>query len=272
MLILLVHMISHFILDRDLHFELNPSSLYIIESIQSGNWDNIGNNFYCTVCDNNYSGEKCNIYCNNTTNCKNGICGDGHCMDDQYKNSKLNVNLMVKHGQACNCYNDEINGFRKHDPDSNIPCSICDNNYFGDDCKTYCLASTTCNNNGECNPLDGTCICSEDNINGYWGGTDCTECKKAIIIRQQKINVVYHNLQLKLIVKLMEVLGQMLVQFFVIVINVQIMVIVILMVLVSVIKMILMDTTEELTVISVKLDIQKMENQKMLNIKLCRRS
>ena len=48
---------------------------------------------------------------------------------------KLNVNLMVKHGPS-NCYNDEINGFRKHDPDSNIPCSICDNNYFGDDCKT----------------------------------------------------------------------------------------------------------------------------------------
>ena len=37
-----------------------------------------------------------------------------------------------------------------------------DPNYYGIDCATLCLASTTCYDNGDCNKTDGSCICDDD--------------------------------------------------------------------------------------------------------------
>ena len=59
------------------------------------------------------------------------------------------------------------------------PCSKCVDNYYpetGDNiCNTFCLASETCNSNGECN-ADGKCVCYLDDILGYYNGENCNNC------------------------------------------------------------------------------------------------
>jgi hypothetical protein len=139
-----------------------------------------GNN--CTSCETNYFGSSCATYCNATTTCSgNGTCntdtGQCACNDGYFGPScatYCNPNsTCTGHGSCdpssgqCRC-EDRFGGvacdtcYYQHSTGAN--CDICEADYFGSSCTTYCNPSTTCSGHGTCNNT-GQCACSD----GYYG-------------------------------------------------------------------------------------------------------
>lgn len=86
------------------------------------------------------------------------VCTDRQCLD-RYSGQNCTDYCNLDCGDHGNCYQDEVN--------KQTMC-MCEENYYGHDCRTFCDPKTSCGEHGQCS-LDGKCECQA----GY-SGPNCT--------------------------------------------------------------------------------------------------
>ena len=161
------------------------SNIDCVNGTISGNM--VEDNCACN-CDDGYEGDTCEtasaciqdevtndsigkIHCQNGGQ-PTGTTGDCGCdCDDGYYGDQCQYSRTT----TCNGRGDPgDNGICVCDDgwidDGENQCFQCADNYYGDDCSVYCVASETCNDHGTCNS-DGSCHCETE-----WGGSDCFQC------------------------------------------------------------------------------------------------
>eukprot|EP00759_Apiculatamorpha_spiralis_P009261 PhF_6_TR15967/c0_g1_i1/m.24932 len=163
-----------------------------------------------TTCPSGYWGSQCSRQCPNGASspcygrgiCRDGITGDGSCMC-QEGYAGVDCSMVCPGGvlNACNGHGrcDTITGecvcstfFSGWSCEVTCPgypnvCNnqgtcvngacICERGYTGMNCDADCPGGVTtpCSNHGEC-LSNGTCLCSQDPVRGYWTGSTCDVC------------------------------------------------------------------------------------------------
>lgn len=133
----------------------------------------------CT-CDENYYGINCDTFCEVNTTCSgNGKCNTrtGFCeCDEGWAGSEIiEVTASVAENETDGISADTFTSRSCFRPICSPACEfgecigpgtcLCQPNYYGKVCDTYCDANTTCSGNGVCNENNGVCQCES----GFFG-------------------------------------------------------------------------------------------------------
>lgn len=110
------------------------------------------------------------------------VCTDRTCLD-RYSGPNCTDHCSLDCGDHGSCY---------LDPEKSQSSCICEENYYGHDCRTYCHPTKTCGQHGQCS-LDGKCECQS----GFTGPNCSIEIYNSLsgdsISCPQSANLLWHS-------------------------------------------------------------------------------